>query len=170
MAPDLLGKILRVGELAVRIDETEAYLESDAASHSFHGMTKRNAVMFGEPGYCYVYFVYGMHWCCNVVTGLKGDGQAVLIRGGTPVAGVETMRANRQRRKRDADLANGPGKLTKALGIQQQHNGRDLCHDPTFCLTDDGCTVSVIVSTPRIGITRNADKMWRFTAEHHPAT
>src|SRR5204863_4345175 len=116
VGPDLLGRVLtRVlpsGEtLRARIVETEAYERDDPASHAFRGRTARNAVMFGPAGHLYVYFTYGMHHCMNIVTGLAGDGQAVLLRGVSPMTGIEAMVA---RRGRSHHLADGPGKLCQA--------------------------------------------------------
>lgn len=162
VAPDLLGKVLRFCEFSLRITETEAYLETDEASHSFNGPTTRNRPMFGAAGHCYVYFVYGMHWCANVVTGSVGDGQAVLLRGATPLTGLEAMRANRPKARTNAELTNGPGKLTAALGIDGTDNGRDFCSDPEFFFVADGFRPSAIRRTRRIGIRRNVDVNWRF--------
>ena len=169
VAPDLLGCILQVGDAKIRLTETEAYLADDEASHSFRGRTKRNDVMFGEPGVAYVYFIYGMYWCMNVVTGPVGDGQAVLIRGGIPVAGAEIMRSRRPKCRTDTKLANGPGKLALALGIDGRSNGLDLCSDVEFSLQSDGQIPQRITSTPRVGISKNADKHWRFVSEQHVA-
>jgi DNA-3-methyladenine glycosylase len=162
VAPELLGCILQVGNLRVRLTETEAYLPEDEASHSFRGRTKRNEVMFGSPGHAYVYFVYGMYWCLNVVTGPPGDGQAVLLRGGSAIAGVEEMRRNRPKCLVDAKLADGPGKLAIALGINGSHNGLDLCSSYRFCLRNDGFVPHSIEAGPRVGISKNVDKPWRF--------
>ena len=162
VAPELLGCILQVGDLSVRLTETEAYLQDDEASHSFRGPTKRNGVMFGSPGYSYVYFVYGMYWCLNVVTGLEGDGQAVLLRGGSPLAGLEAMRANRPKCGDDSKLANGPGKLALALGVDGSYNARDYCCDRGLRLSTDGFVPVKVVTTPRIGIAKNTEKPWRF--------
>ena len=162
VAPELLGCMLQVGKLSVRLTETEAYLQDDEASHSFRGPTNRNSVMFGPPGYSYVYFVYGMYWCLNVVTGLEGDGQAVLLRGGWPLAGLEAMRANRPKCGDDSKLANGPGKLALALGLDGSFNARDYCSDRGLSLLSDGYVPAEVVTTPRIGIAKNTEKPWRF--------
>lgn len=140
VAPELLHKLLRVdapgGLVDVRICEVEAYTQDDPASHSWRGPTPRNAAMFGPPGRLYVYFVYGMHHCLNLVTGPDGDGQAVLIRS-VRIEGV------------DPRLTNGPGRLTKVIGI-------DLADNATHAeLFDDGVAPPPdAVTTPRIGITK----------------
>ncbi|TFD79816.1 DNA-3-methyladenine glycosylase [Cryobacterium psychrophilum] len=129
MAPLLLGAILTRGGVSVRVTEVEAYLgESDPGSHAFRGLTRRTSTMFGAPGHVYAYFSYGMHVCANVVCSPEGEASAVLLRGGEIVAGVEEARARRPTARRDRDLARGPARLTKALGI---------------LLTDDGAAVTV---------------------------
>jgi DNA-3-methyladenine glycosylase len=163
VAVDLLGKLLvvqRAGELvAGRIIETEAYTSDDPASHTFRGPTPRNQVMFGAAGHLYVYLSYGMHRCANVVTGPEGDGQAVLLRAIEPVDGIDVMRRRRGREP----LADGPGKLCQAFGIELGDNGVDLLGSEVIGLVDD-CTPAPIVpiAGPRIGITRAIDRPWRF--------
>ena len=163
VARQLLNKVLRVGPCAGRIVEVEAYTRDDPASHSFRGVTKRNGAMFGEPGHLYVYLIYGMHHCANVVTGREGDGQAVLLRALTPIDGVEEMTA---RRGRATKLADGPGTLCQALAIDRSFDGADLCattEDPRIVLLDDGVPPPTDPLTgPRIGITRGVDVPWRF--------
>jgi DNA-3-methyladenine glycosylase len=144
VAPELLNKLLVVQGVAGRIVEVEAYTEDDPASHCFRGRTKRNEVMFGSPGRLYVYFVYGMHYCVNVVTGSEGDGQAVLLRAVT-VEGV------------DPRLTNGPAKLCRYLGIDMGMNG----HLAT--IFDDGVSPpDQPIITPRIGITKAVDMLRRW--------
>ena len=160
VAPELLGKVLVAGECAGRISEVEAYRADDPASHTFRGRTARNAVMFGPAGHLYVYFTYGMHHCANVVTGADGDGQAVLLRALVPLRGIEVMTARRSGR---ASLADGPGKLCQALGLDRRHDGSDLCAGGTLRIVDDGVAPPAdVLVTPRIGITRAVEVPWRW--------
>ena len=128
VAPRLLGAYLVCDDVRLRITEVEAYLGvgEDPGSHSFRGQTPRNSVMFGEPGHLYAYFTYGMHVCANVVCSPVGASSAVLIRAGEIVDGVEVARMRRVTSRTDADLARGPARLTKALGIALSDNGADL--------------------------------------------
>ena len=160
VAPQLLNRILVVGPCAGRIVEVEAYRSHDPASHTFRGRTNRNAVMFGEPGHLYVYFTYGMHHCANVVTGSAGDGQGVLMRAVEPIGGVEEMIA---RRGRTTHLADGPGKLCQAFGVDLSCNGLDLCSGGAIGLFEDGTPPpeSPLVS-PRIGLRVGVDTLWRW--------
>ena len=148
VAPDLLNKLFVVGDKAGRIVEVEAYTPDDPASHSYRGRTKRNDVMFGPPGYLYVYFVYGMYHCVNIVTGPAGDGQAVLIRA-VLCEGV------------DRRATNGPGKLCRHFGIDLSFNGA------LASVFDDGLVSSAAaINTTRIGITKAADlpRRWLLPA------
>lgn len=139
VAPDLLNKLLVVDNTVARIVEVEAYSSDDPASHSFRGRTKRNEVMFGAPGHLYVYFIYGMHYCVNVVTSSHGDAQAVLIRA-VVCEGV------------DPKVTNGPAKLCRHLGIDMSMNGAPAD------IRDDGTPPPAApLITPRIGITKAAD-------------
>ncbi len=168
VAPDLLNKILVSGHCAGRIVEVEAYVADDRASHSFNGPTMRNRVMFGPPGFLYVYFTYGMHFCANVVTGAEGDGQAVLIRALEPLKGVSQMRTRRPNVTSDADLASGPGKLTRAMAIGRDNNGQDLCRS-RIRIVDDGVPPPRILGvSPRIGITEAVHFPWRWFVEGNP--
>lgn len=165
VATELLNKVIRVdsssGPVAGRIVETEAYLPDDPASHSFTGPTDRNRVMFGAPGHLYVYLSYGIHHCANVVTGPEGSGQAVLVRAVDPIDGIDLMRARRNRP--DRELANGPGKLCQALGIDLGDNGVDLLGGGRLSILDDGTPPpSGPLIGPRIGISKAVDRPWRF--------
>jgi DNA-3-methyladenine glycosylase len=156
------GKILRG-----RIVETEAYSQTDAASHSYKGRTPRTDVMFGPAGHLYVYFTYGMHYCCNVVTGADGEGAAVLIRAVEPLAGEELMAANRSGRSKH-ELTNGPAKLCQAFGIDKTWNGHDLRRKPLQLIIPEPVSQADIVITPRIGITQAKDVPWRFLIRDNP--
>jgi DNA-3-methyladenine glycosylase len=168
VAPDLLGKILVSGHCAGRIVETEAYLQDDPASHSFRGPTLRNRVMFGPPGFLYVYFTYGMHFCANVVTGEEGVGEAVLIRALEPLKGMSEMRMRRPNVERTVDMCNGPGKLTRALGIGRDNNGDDLIRS-RIRIVDDGAEPPMFPDeSVRIGISEAVDKRWRWSVPKDP--
>jgi DNA-3-methyladenine glycosylase len=126
-------------------------------------MTPRNEVMFGPPGYLYVYFTYGMHWCANLVCGAPGHAGAVLLRAGEVVAGVNVARARRPAARSDRDLARGPARLAAALGLSRAENGTDVC-GPSSMHVLDGAHVdpALIRSGPRVGLARAADRHWRF--------
>lgn len=163
VAPWLLNKLLvvdRDGARCVgRVSEVEAYRGDDPASHSFGGITRRNATMFGPPGHLYVYLIYGLHWCANVVTGTEGEGAAVLIRGVEPVLGVEVMRRRRGR----LPLADGPAKLTQAFAIDGADDGLDLCDAGPIGLFDDGQLPPISPRIgPRVGISRGVEMPWRW--------
>jgi DNA-3-methyladenine glycosylase len=165
VAKELLGKYLVVkmnGEiLSGKIVETEAYIGyKDPASHAYRGMTPRNSVMFGDPGYTYVYFTYGMHHCLNLVTEKKRYPAAVLIRALEPTSGIESMK-KRRKRKDLKDLSSGPAKLCQALGVDLKLNGADLCSDIIY-VEDRGETIEKIGSSSRIGITEEKKRKWRF--------
>ena len=166
LAPVLLNKVLVCGERSGRIVEVEAYAgEVDPASHAFRGWTARNATMFGPPGHLYVYFTYGMHYCANVVCGPDGEASAVLLRGLTPLTGLEAMRAARgPAARRDRDLCNGPGKLCQALGLDRAFDGADLVTgDRGVELVDDDTGPPVVPGVSgRVGISVAADVPWRF--------
>lgn len=152
------GKIIYSGE----ITETEAYLGSrDEASHSFKGLTNRNKIMFAEGGTAYVYFTYGNHYCLNAVTGKQGVAHAVLIRAVKPLTGLEEMMQNRGTNNIH-NLCSGPGKLTQAMEIDLNNNGDDLRGNTLFIAEGDNTVIPVIKRTKRIGITKNADVLYRF--------
>ena len=194
VAPELLNKILaRDDGRAGRIIEVEAYCGAeDPAAHTFRGQTKRNHTMFGPGGHLYVYFTYGMHWCCNTVCGPEGTGWGVLLRAVTPIAGIERMRNARPKARSDRDLANGPGKLCQALGITGLHDGgggppplgdiigpakltQSMGIDGSFdgadiikddrgvCVLTDGTPPPTKpLVGPRIGVSRAQDFPWRW--------
>lgn len=171
VAPRLLNALLAVEDRVGRIVEVEAYTGGeDPASHAHRGRTARNASMFERAGTLYVYRSYGIHACANVVTGPTGDGQAVLIRALRPEAGIAGMRSRRPGVRRDVDLANGPGKLTQALGITLDHDGVDLCdpEGPVRLLRDGVAGPTRPLVTGRIGITRAVDHPWRFAVPADP--
>jgi len=168
-----LGKLLirRDGRrlLVGRIVELEAYLgQDDPAAHSAAGRTARNAVLFGPPGYAYVYFIYGNHYCLNVSCLPDGVAGGILFRALEPLQGIEQMAAARDvliEKKRDLRLlTSGPGRLAEALGItRQRDNGKDLTDSRSdLWLADEGFPVGKILETPRIGITKAADKPLRY--------
>jgi DNA-3-methyladenine glycosylase len=159
VAPDLIGATLLFNGVGGRLVEVEAYRHTDPAAHSFGGLTERNAVMFGPPGYAYVYRSYGIHWCLNFVCEPKGSASAVLIRAIEPTADVATMR----RRRGVADsrlLCSGPGRLCEALGISDAQYGLALDAPPFELFARQGKVD--IVTGPRIGITKAADRPWRY--------
>jgi DNA-3-methyladenine glycosylase len=175
VAQQLLNKLfvrkLHDNYLIGRIVETEAYLHNDPASHSFRGKTLRNSVMFNPGGFLYVYFIYGMYFCCNVVTEEEGKGCAVLLRGIEPVCGIDLMMKNRK--KRDTlflkkNLTNGPGKICQAFTISREENGTDLTNNEIFIseniFTTDNIRQPKIKASTRIGlrIGKGEKKKWRF--------
>jgi DNA-3-methyladenine glycosylase len=148
------------GEIGGIIIETEAYAEEDEASHSFRGITQRTAPMFEEAGHVYMYFIYGMHWCLNIVTGPKGRGEAVLIRALKPTRGLGLMKRYRKT-DIEARLTNGPGSLVQALSIPPTYSGLNL-EQTKLELIPPEKAVKSIKSSPRIGIKKAAQKPWRF--------
>jgi DNA-3-methyladenine glycosylase len=171
VAPRLLGSILERdlgGELLrVRIVETEAYSEGDAASHSYRGQTPRTAVMFGPSGFVYVYFTYGMHYCMNVVCGPTGSGAAVLIRAVEPLPGQDIMRARRGGRP-DHELTNGPAKLCQALDVTRDLSGHDLRAGELRLQLQPPLDPAAITQTTRIGISQAKEVPWRFYVTDSP--
>ncbi len=159
VAPDLIGATLLVNGVGGRIVEVEAYHHTDPAAHSYGGRTERNAVMFGPPGYAYVYRSYGIHWCLNFVCEAEGSASALLIRALEPTSGIALMR-RRRGLKDERQLCSGPGKLGEALGITRAHNGLPL-DKPPFELRSRTEPVEISVG-PRIGITKAAEMPWRY--------
>ncbi|UOD97708.1 DNA-3-methyladenine glycosylase [Ehrlichia ruminantium] len=152
VASSLLGKMLLFNQHKGIITETEAYIgQDDQAAHSFHGYTKRTAVMFGNPGFSYVYLIYGMYHCLNVVTEPEGFPAAILIRS------IILLSKNTPHTK-----VNGPGKICKILHITKEHNNIDMTANHSFCICDTNLNIDDYICTPRIGISKATDKFWRF--------
>lgn len=168
VAKDILGKVIvrktKQGNMAGRIVEVEAYKfgEHDKASHASKGCTLSNQVMFGENGFAYVYFTYGMYFMLNVIAKKKIDhAGAVLIRGVEPINGVKHMIKNRKE-KDDMNLTNGPGKLSQALQINKKLNNYDLTKKGKLFIVDSEKRTEKVLSSGRIGISRDVEKEWRF--------
>ena len=162
---DLIGKVLvhevRGRRTAGAIVEAEAYIgESDPACHAAPGPTRRNAPLYGPPGYAYVYLNYGVHHLVNVVTESDGFPAAILIRALDPIEGLDLMARRRRRGARSADLCRGPGNLTVAMGITLADNCADLCEGP-LRIEDRGLTPPDVAWTPRIGIRVATKRPWR---------
>jgi len=167
VAPDLVGTTLLLDGVGGIIVEVEAYHHTDPAAHSFGGKTPRNAVMFGPPGYAYVYRSYGIHWCLNFVCEAEGSASAVLVRALAPTAGLERMRTRRGVEDPRA-LCSGPGKLCQALGVTIMQNGLPLDRPP-FELRARSSDVSAETAIgPRIGITKAAEHPWRYGLKGSP--
>lgn len=157
VAPRLLGATLRHGDVAVRLTEVEAYDgPNDPGSHAANGPTRRNEVMFGPPGFLYVYFIYGMHHCANVVCGPEGQASAVLLRAGT-IEGA------------DAGLARGPAKLCRVLGLDLSLTGTELNAGPVSLELADPEPPARIATGPRVGLRLAPDRPWRFWIEGDPS-
>ncbi|MCC2662000.1 MAG: DNA-3-methyladenine glycosylase [Arthrobacter sp.] len=174
LAPKLLGAVLthdsREGPVSVRLTEVEAYLgpedslHPDPGSHTYRGPTPRNAPMFGPAGHLYVYFTYGMHHCTNIVCGPDGVASALLLRAGEIVDGVELAQRRRPTSKNAADLASGPARLAKALGLTTADSGRDALAPPFGLVLPSGPAVHVS-SGPRVGVAGaggSDEYSWRF--------
>lgn len=164
----LLGKSLEINHPTYQcggiIAETEAYTQDDPACHAFEGKkTNRNTPMFKDAGHLYIYFIYGMYHCLNIVTESKGIGSAVLIREVIPIKGITHIKRNRPTIKTIPSLLNGPAKVVMGLGIQPGWNGLSL-FDSTCPITISGKSAnhSLIKSSPRIGISKGQDRHWRF--------
>jgi DNA-3-methyladenine glycosylase len=160
VAPELIGAILLIDDVGGRIVEVEAYHHTDPAAHSFRGMTERNAVMFGPPGYAYVYRSYGIHWCLNFVCEPAGSASAVLIRAVEPLQGLAKMRRRRHGISDERLLCSGPGRLAQAMGVTRAHNGLPLDRLP-FEIYAREATPAIAVGV-RIGLTKAVELPWRF--------
>jgi len=178
VAPRLLGAVIRHesadGAVAVRVSEVEAYAgEADPGSHAYRGRTPRTAVMFGPPGHLYVYFSYGMHWCANVVTGPDGQASAVLLRAGEVVEGHDLARRRRPAARADRDLARGPARLARALGLDGDSDGVDL-RTSAVTLRPRARQVgtATIRTGPRVGVSGLGGDVaafpWRFWLDGDP--
>ncbi len=147
--------------MSARIVETEAYIgQDDAACHAARGKTERNEVMFGQPGFTYIYFIYGMYYCLNVVTESIGQPAAVLIRAAEPVVGTDLMLLH-SAGKKPLDLLSGPGKFCRSFGLTREQNGLDLTGDVIYLEEHSSRPVSIKTS-PRIGINQATEHPWRF--------
>ncbi len=172
-APLILGwslvRKLPEGFVKGRIVEVEAYNENDPASHSYRGISERTAPMFKAAGHIYVYFTYGTHYCINIVTGETGVGEAVLIRALEPTLGLEIMSKNRGT-VNTFQLASGPGKLTQAFGIVSKNLSGRMLGKRTFWLEppEAEITTSNIMTSPRIGIKKAVNQLWRFYLKDSP--
>lgn len=165
LAQALLGKrLVRIHQgqrLSGRIVEVEAYhQDNDPAAHSFRGPTPRNQIMFGPPGHLYVYFIYGMHYCMNVVSEAEGIGAAVLIRALEPEEGVELMQERRGPKIKPRDLTNGPARACQALSINRDQDGVNLRSETLFL--EQGPPPAQIAVSTRVGITKAVELPWRF--------
>lgn len=170
VAPQLLGCVfereLDGQKVRVRIVEVEAYDEDDPASHAYGGRRSRNQVMFGLSGHLYVYFTYGMHYCCNIVTSREGRGAGVLIRAAEPLDHIDLL--DSRRGVTGVNTTNGPGKLCQALGIDLTMNGHDLRHAPLRLLMGDSVAQYDIMQTTRIGISKAQDEPRRWYIADNP--
>jgi DNA-3-methyladenine glycosylase len=161
VAPRLIGAIFTIGGVGGEIVETEAYEPHDPASHSYRGLTRRNAAMFAAPGTLYVYRSYGIHWCLNIACGPVGEGRAVLLRALRPTMGIDLM-AERRGTADVARLCSGPGRLCQALGVTGAIDGLPLDAVAALLLPT---VPDAVVATRRIGISKGAELPWRFVKE-----
>lgn len=175
-ARTLLGSVLAAttsdGDVAVRLVEVEAYRGADdPASHSYRGRTARNAVMWGPAGHLYIYFVYGMHYCANVVCLADGVPGAVLLRAGEVTTGLDIARRRRPTARTDAQLARGPGRLAAVLQLDRGRNGVDLTdpRSPVRLVRGDPVAPAAIRTGPRVGVAAAEDTPWRFWIDGSPA-
>lgn len=166
VARDLLGRVVHSRGVSVRLTEVEAYAGlDDPASHAYRGPTRRTAVMFGPPGHLYVYFVYGMHWCANLVCGPDGQAAAVLLRAGEVVDGLDTARDRRPAARSDRELARGPARLATTLAFTGADSGADLCAPAGWLTVLAGSPVPDrgVCRGPRVGVVGAAEwpcRMW----------
>lgn len=164
VAPQLLGCVLERevdGQtVRVKIVEVEAYDETDPASHAYGGIRRRNQTMFGPSGHLYVYFTYGMHYCCNIVTGQQGKGSGVLIRAVEPLDHIDILETKRG--VSGTIMTNGPGKLCQALGIDLTMDGHDLRTSPLRLLQREPADTYEVMQTTRVGISKAADELRRW--------
>ncbi len=161
VARDLIGCTFLFAEVGGRIVETEAYRQDDPPCHGYRGMTDRNAVLFGPPGYLYVYFTYGMHFCANVACEPEGVGAGVLLRALEPEQGLDEMAARRGRSEPRL-LCSGPARLAQALGIRREHNGLSVGEPPLVIVPRAADAAGPrIISTARVGVGDDV-KPWRF--------
>lgn len=167
VARELIGCQLLFAGCGGTIVETESYERDDPACHAYVGLTDRTEVLFGPPGYAYVYLSYGIHSLLNFVAEPEGEAAAVLIRALEPTAGLEQMQARRGQRPA-RDLCSGPGKLTEALGIGLEQNRADLGRDPFLLLPPEPDEALEVLTGPRIGITKAVERPWRFAAADSP--
>lgn len=166
VAADLLGRMIVAptpqGDVVLRLTEVEAYAgPSDPASHAFR-RTSRSEIMYGPPGFLYVYFIYGMHWCANVVVGPVGEAAAVLLRSAEVVEGVDAARVRRPTARRDLDLARGPAAVTQVLGLTGANSGSDLLSPGRPIQLRSGAPAGRITAGPRVGVSVAAEVPWRF--------
>lgn len=170
VARSLLGCRLAANGVTVRLTEVEAYdgHGGDPASHAYRGRTPRNAVMFGPAGFLYVYQIYGMHFCANVVTGPDGQASAVLLRAGAVVAGLDVARGRRPAARGDRDLAAGPAKLMQVLALDRAANGTPVLGGGPATLTA-GDAPEAVTAGPRVGVTAAHDVPWRFWITGDPS-
>jgi DNA-3-methyladenine glycosylase len=173
VARALLGSVIShttpEGLVAVRLTEVEAYDGgNDPGSHAYRGRTPRTTVMFGPPGHLYVYFTYGMHHCANLVCGPDGSPSAVLLRAGEVVAGLPLARTRRPTASTDRDLARGPARLVKALGIGPEHNGADTTGSGPITVSAAATAAADITTGPRVGLAAAADWPWRYWLAGEP--
>lgn len=153
-------------EVRVRIVETEAYDQADEASHTFRGRTKRNDAMFKSAGHMYVYFTYGMHYCCNIVCGEEGYGSGVLVRAVEPLEGLDII--EKRRGMSGVNMTNGPGKVCQALGIAVGLSGHDLSKSPVRLIKKPALADSMVTIGIRIGISKAVHELRRFYVTGHP--